>query len=74
MHARELLRDHFGQARVDRLARMQEIAVDRLVAFLRLVTDVDAQAAFAEDCRAAGLASCRRADAVQAPPAFAVRL
>ena len=51
----ELMRDA-GQARVDRLARMQEIGLDRLVAFpTRWSPAPEAQAAFAEDCRAAGI-------------------
>ena len=51
----ELMRDA-GQARVDRLARMQEIGLDRLVAFpTRWSPTVEAQAAFADDCRAAGI-------------------
>jgi alkanesulfonate monooxygenase SsuD/methylene tetrahydromethanopterin reductase-like flavin-dependent oxidoreductase (luciferase family) len=51
----ELMRDA-GQARVDRLARMQEIGLDRLVAFpTRWSPTLEAQAAFAEDCRAAGI-------------------
>ena len=45
-----------GQARVDRLARMQEIGLDRLVAFpTRWSPTPEAQAAFAEDCRGAGI-------------------
>ena len=45
-----------GAERVDALARYAEIGLDRLIAFLgdRSV-DVEAQAAFAEDVRAAGL-------------------
>ena len=51
----ELMRDT-GQARVDRLARMQEIGLDRLVAFpTRWSPTLEAQAAFADDCRAAGI-------------------
>ena len=51
----ELMRDA-GQARVDRLARMQEIGLDRLVAFpTRWSPTLEAQAAFADDCRAAGI-------------------
>jgi alkanesulfonate monooxygenase SsuD/methylene tetrahydromethanopterin reductase-like flavin-dependent oxidoreductase (luciferase family) len=51
----ELMRDA-GQARVDRLARMREIGLDRLVAFpTRWSPTLEAQAAFADDCRAAGI-------------------
>ena len=51
----ELMRDA-GQARVDRLARVQEIGLDRLVAFpTRWSPTAEAQAAFADDCRAAGI-------------------
>lgn len=51
----ELMRDA-GQARVDRLARMQEIGLDRLIAFpTRWSPTLEAQAAFAADCRAAGI-------------------
>jgi F420-dependent oxidoreductase-like protein len=47
---------HAGQARVDRLARMAEIGLDRIVCFpTRWSPTAEAQAAFAEDCRAAGL-------------------
>jgi F420-dependent oxidoreductase-like protein len=51
----ELMRDG-GQARVDRLARMAEIGLDRIVCFpTRWSPTAEAQAAFADDCRAAGL-------------------
>jgi F420-dependent oxidoreductase-like protein len=51
----ELMRDA-GQARVDRLAAMQDIGLDRLVAFpTRWSPTLAAQAAFAEDCRTAGI-------------------
>ncbi len=51
----ERMRDA-GQARVDRLARMAEIGLDRLVAFpTRWSPTLEAQTAFAEDCRAAGI-------------------
>jgi F420-dependent oxidoreductase-like protein len=51
----ELMRDA-GQARVDRLATMRELGLDRLVAFpTRWSPTLEAQAAFAEDCRAAGI-------------------
>lgn len=52
----EQMRD-VGQARVDVLAALAEIGLDRIVCFpTRWSTTLDAQAAFAEDCRAAGLA------------------
>ena len=45
-----------GQERVDRLAGFAEIGLDRIVCFpTRWSPTVEAQAAFAEDCRAAGL-------------------
>ena len=45
-----------GGARIDRLARMAEIGLDRLVAFpTRWSPTLEAQAAFAADCRAAGI-------------------
>jgi F420-dependent oxidoreductase-like protein len=51
----EEMRDR-GQARVDTLAGFAEIGLDRLVCFpTRWSPTTDAQAAFAEDCRAAGL-------------------
>jgi hypothetical protein len=51
----ELMRDA-GRARVDRLAKMAEIGLDRLVAFpTRWSPTLEAQAAFADDCRAAGM-------------------
>jgi F420-dependent oxidoreductase-like protein len=51
----ELMRDA-GQARVDTLARYAEIGLDRLVAFpTRWSPTEAAQAAFADDCRAAGI-------------------
>jgi F420-dependent oxidoreductase-like protein len=62
----ELMRDS-GQARVDRLARMQEIGLDRLVAFpTRWSPTVEAQAAFADDCRAAGISLAAAAEPVRA--------
>jgi F420-dependent oxidoreductase-like protein len=52
----ELMRDA-GQRRVDRLGRMAEIGLDRLVAFpTRWSPTLEAQAAFADDCRTAGIA------------------
>jgi F420-dependent oxidoreductase-like protein len=51
----ERMRDK-GQARIDRLARFAEIGLDRLVAFpTRWSPTREAQAAFAEDCRSAGI-------------------
>jgi F420-dependent oxidoreductase-like protein len=45
-----------GQARVDALAGFAEVGLDRIVCFpTRWSPTTDAQAAFAEDCRAAGL-------------------
>jgi F420-dependent oxidoreductase-like protein len=45
-----------GQARVDLIGRFAEIGLDRLVAFpTRWSPTVDAQAAFAADCEAAGV-------------------
>jgi F420-dependent oxidoreductase-like protein len=51
----EQMRDA-GQARVDRIARLAEIGLDRLVAFpTRWSPTLEAQAAFAADCEAAGI-------------------
>jgi alkanesulfonate monooxygenase SsuD/methylene tetrahydromethanopterin reductase-like flavin-dependent oxidoreductase (luciferase family) len=51
----ELMRDA-GQRRIDRLGAMAEIGLDRLVAFpTRWSPTLEAQAAFADDCRAAGI-------------------
>ena len=45
-----------GRARVDLIARFAEIGLDRVVAFpTRWSPTAEAQAAFAEDCRAAGI-------------------
>lgn len=45
-----------GQARVDVIARLAEVGLDRIVCFpTRWSPTVDAQASFAEDCRAAGV-------------------
>ena len=45
-----------GQARIDTLARFAEVGLDRIVCFpTRWAPTTDAQASFAEDCRAAGL-------------------
>ena len=47
---------HAGQERVDVMAGFAEIGLDRVVCFpTRWSPTLDAQAAFAEDCRAAGL-------------------
>ena len=46
-----------GSARVDLLGRLAEVGLDRLVAFpTRWSPTADAQAAFADDCRSAGIA------------------
>jgi len=51
----EIVRDA-GQARIDHLAGLAAIGLDRVVCFpTRWAPTTDAQAAFAEDCRAAGL-------------------
>lgn len=45
-----------GQARVDTLAEFAEVGLDRIVCFpTRWSPTTEAQATFAEDCRAAGL-------------------
>jgi len=45
-----------GQQRIDLLGRLEEIGLDRVVAFpTRYGAEHDVQASFAEDCRAAGL-------------------
>ena len=47
---------HPGQARVDVLGALSEVGLDRIVCFpTRWSPTIEAQAAFAEDCRAAGL-------------------
>lgn len=52
----EAMRDA-GQERIDTLAGLAEIGLDRVVCFpTRWAPTTDAQAAFAEDCRAAGIA------------------
>jgi F420-dependent oxidoreductase-like protein len=59
----ERMRDA-GQARVDRLVRFAELGLDRLVAFpTRWTPTLEAQSAFAEDCRAAGVSLAERATA-----------
>jgi F420-dependent oxidoreductase-like protein len=56
LYERDDLMRHQGQARIDRLARFAEIGLDRLVAFpTRWSPTLEAQEAFAEDCRAAGI-------------------
>lgn len=56
----EQMRDR-GQERVDRIARFAEIGLDRLVAFpTRWSPTLEAQAAFAEDCLAAGISLASR--------------
>jgi F420-dependent oxidoreductase-like protein len=52
-----------GRHRIDLLGRLEEIGLDRIVAFpTRYGAEPDVQASFAEDCRAAGLlAESRRA-------------
>jgi len=51
----EKMRDA-GQARVDLLGELQAVGLDRVVGFpTRWSPTTDAQAAFAEDCRAAGI-------------------
>ncbi len=46
-----------GQARVDIMARLAEIGLDRAVCFpTRWTPTLETQAAFAEDCHAAGIA------------------
>jgi F420-dependent oxidoreductase-like protein len=56
LYERDELVRHAGQQRVDRLARMAEIGLDRIVCFpTRWDPTRAAQAAFAEDCLAAGL-------------------
>jgi alkanesulfonate monooxygenase SsuD/methylene tetrahydromethanopterin reductase-like flavin-dependent oxidoreductase (luciferase family) len=45
-----------GQARADLLGRFGDLGLDRIIVFpTKWVPDADAQALFAEDCRAAGL-------------------
>jgi hypothetical protein len=56
LYERDDLMREAGQARVDRLAAMREIGLDRLVAFpTRWSPTLEAQDAFAADCRAAGI-------------------
>jgi hypothetical protein len=45
-----------GQARIDVLARLLEIGLDRIICFPgRWAPTIEAQERFAEDCRAAGI-------------------
>ena len=45
-----------GQARVDAIAEMAEVGLDRIVCFpTRWSPTIEAQASFAEDCRSAGV-------------------
>ncbi|MEX1172034.1 MAG: TIGR03560 family F420-dependent LLM class oxidoreductase [Chloroflexota bacterium] len=56
LYARDEKMRDVGQARVDLLARYAEIGLDRVIAFpTRWSPTLEAQAAFAEDCLAAGL-------------------
>jgi F420-dependent oxidoreductase-like protein len=56
LYARDEEMRDAGPARVDRLRSYAEIGLDRLVAFpTRWSPTLDAQAAFAEDCRSAGI-------------------
>ena len=56
LYARDEQMRDAGQARVDRLGRFAEIGLDRLVAFpTRWSPTLEAQAAFAQDCEAAGI-------------------
>ena len=56
LYARDEQMRDAGQARVDLIGRFAEIGLDRLVAFpTRWSPTVEAQAAFAADCAAAGV-------------------
>ena len=56
LYARDEQMRDAGQARVDRIGRFAAIGLDRLVAFpTRWSPTLEAQAAFAEDCEAAGV-------------------
>jgi alkanesulfonate monooxygenase SsuD/methylene tetrahydromethanopterin reductase-like flavin-dependent oxidoreductase (luciferase family) len=60
---------HAGAERIDRLALFAEIGLDRLVAFpTRWSPTFEAQAAFAEDCRAAGISLAPEASAGATTP------
>ena len=57
LYARDENMRDAGQERIDLIAGFAEIGLDRMVAFpTRWAPTVEAQAAFAEDCRAAGIA------------------
>jgi len=57
IYAEDELMRHAGQARIDLLAAYAAIGMDRLIGFpTRWDPTVAAQSAFAEDCRAAGIA------------------
>ena len=57
LYARDENMRDAGQERVDAIAGFAEIGLDRLVAFpTRWSPTIEAQAAFADDCRAAGVA------------------
>ena len=57
LYARDDEMRHAGQARADLIGRCAEIGLDRLVAMpTRWSPTIEAQAAFAEDCEAAGVA------------------
>jgi len=56
LYARDEEMRDAGQARIDALAGFAEVGLDRIVCFpTRWSPTLDAQAAFAEDCRAAGV-------------------
>ncbi|HYM83807.1 MAG TPA: TIGR03560 family F420-dependent LLM class oxidoreductase [Candidatus Dormibacteraeota bacterium] len=56
MYARDEHLRQPGAARIDYMARLQELGLTRLVAFpTRWAPSVETQASFAEDCRTAGL-------------------
>jgi F420-dependent oxidoreductase-like protein len=56
MYVRDDDMRHPGQARIDALAALAAVGLDRIVCFpTRWSPTPDAQAAFAEDCRAAGI-------------------
>jgi alkanesulfonate monooxygenase SsuD/methylene tetrahydromethanopterin reductase-like flavin-dependent oxidoreductase (luciferase family) len=57
LYARDEIMRDAGQSRVDAIAGFAAIGLDRLVAFpTRWSPTIEAQAAFADDCRAAGVA------------------
>ncbi len=56
LYARDEEMRDAGQARIDALAGFAEVGLDRIVCFpTRWSPTLEAQAAFAEDCRAAGI-------------------